>query len=1198
MGNTTIPCPKEYVVYHSPHNPALGNHGGALIYIRHDTPHSSFYVQSPLQAVAVQIHLQRKYTVVSLYLPPNEPLNEENIRSLIRQLPQPFLILGDFNGRHHLWGDIVANHRGNVLSRIIENESVGLLNTGEPTHFHIQTGSLTAIDLSVCSEDALLDFDWRVIDGRYTSDHFPIILNNTQSPPFPRLPKWNTNKADWIKYREQSSITAEADEFPSVDEALELLNATLFSAGLQTIPRTSGIYRRCPLPWWNDECRIAHRTMRASYTRYRRHNCDYYRVEYRKARSTFRLTVKKARKNSWSIFISSINSKTPLSLVWKKIRKIAGKYIPSQPPVLKINGTNIADTKVVADTFADHFANISRKADDKPHADFRRREEQRPIDFTPSREEAYNLPFTRQEFDAALSNCTDSAPGPDDIPYVMVKHAPDNTKIFILSIINRIYREHVFPTVWELAKVLPFVKPGKDGSLPGSYRPIALTSCLCKLMEKMVNTRLVWYLERKNFLTPAQCGFRRMHSTVDALVRMESSICEAFASRKHHITVFFDLEKAYDTTWRYGVLKELYECELRGNLPLFIKVFLTRRTFQVQVGMTLSKIMIQEGVPQGSVLSVTLFALAINGISRVIPPGVMYTLFVDDLSLSFKAASMAVAERRLQLSINKLVEWAEMRGFRFSTTKTVVMHFCRIRGLHPDPDLFINGHRIPCVEETRFLGLVFDNRLTWVSHLKQTKAKCLRALDILKTLSHTSWGADRKQLLRIYKALVFSKLIYGCEVYTSATPSRLKSLDSIHHAGIRIATGAFKSSPIVSMLVDAGELPLELHYQTLLVRSWYRFRRLPNSLASVTVGNESFYHYFDMHPTTPHPFGFRVKVMMENLHIPNNEISSFKYSITPPWRLPVVECCDHFTIPKREVSEEQLKLLFLDHASQHSDAIAIFTDGSKSNAGVGFGVSSSSFEYSCRLPDSASVFTAELSGILKAVKATILSDDDNFIIYCDSKSVLNSLKIFYPVHPVVLEILKWLLLANRRGRIVRFCWVPAHVGVIGNERADSLAKLAISQVEPRASPLPFRDVIPVIRDKIRSAWQNTWENLRDSNKKMREITSSTIPWAYACMPRRWETALCRLRIGHTRLTHSFLMENDHQPYCEDCVVPLTVRHLLVECPSLGDEREQFLQYGKGNDGAFLMSDILGRDGVFDCSGLFGFLISVDVLGDL
>ena len=105
-----------------------------------------------------------------------------------------------------------------------------------------------------------------------------------------------------------------------------------------------------------------------------------------------------------------------------------------------------------------------------------------------------------------------------------------------------------------LAIILAFVKPGKDKFLAASYRPIALTSCLCKLMEKMVNARLVWYLEKKGILSPIQCGFRRMHSTTDVLVRLESSICEAFASKEHHVTVFFYLEKAYDTAWRHGIL--------------------------------------------------------------------------------------------------------------------------------------------------------------------------------------------------------------------------------------------------------------------------------------------------------------------------------------------------------------------------------------------------------------------------------------------------------------------------------------------------------------------------------------------------------------------------------------------------------------------------------------------------------------------
>ena len=138
-------------------------------------------------------------------------------------------------------------------------------------------------------------------------------------------------------------------------------------------------------------------------------------------------------------------------------------------------------------------------------------------------------------------------------------------------------------------------------------------------------------------------------------------------------------------------------------MPLFIQAFLAHRFFQVRVGSTLSERKCQdEGVPQGSVLSVTLFALAINGVSAVIPKDIMYTLFVDDLSISFAASRMATAERKIQLTIDRIVKWADMCGFKFSSSKSVVVHFCRIRGLHPDPDLYLKGQRIPCIKETRF----------------------------------------------------------------------------------------------------------------------------------------------------------------------------------------------------------------------------------------------------------------------------------------------------------------------------------------------------------------------------------------------------------------------------------------------------------------------------------------------------------------
>ena len=137
------------------------------------------------------------------------------------------------------------------------------------------------------------------------------------------------------------------------------------------------------------------------------------------------------------------------------------------------------------------------------------------------------------------------------------------------------------------------------------------------------------------------------------------------------------------------------------ELPLFIKAFLGNRKFKVKAGNMLSSHYRQEeGVPQGSVLCVTLFALSINSVATVIPKDVLFALFVDDLSLSFAASHVAVAERKLPLTINKITDWAAKRGFKLSASKTVAMHFCNIGSIHPDPDLYMYGQRISCKEET------------------------------------------------------------------------------------------------------------------------------------------------------------------------------------------------------------------------------------------------------------------------------------------------------------------------------------------------------------------------------------------------------------------------------------------------------------------------------------------------------------------
>ena len=357
--------------------------------------------------------------------------------------------------------------------------------------------------------------------------------------------------------------------------------------------------------------------------------------------------------------------------------------------------------------------------------------------------------------------------------------------------------------------MIPIPKPGKDSKNPSNYRPISLTTCLCKTMERMINTRLVWSLEKNNILSKYQSGFRKGQTTTDQLIRLESFIRDSFLKGNHVVSVFFDLEKAYDTVWKYGVIRDLHKVGLRGRMPMFIQNFLTSRVFRVRLGSIYSDMYEQEmGVPQGSILSVTLFMLKINSIADVIPASFEKSLFVDDFSITCSSRNMASIERQLQLCLNKIEKWADENGFKFSKTKTVCMHFCNKRKLHPDPTLTIYNSQIPVVIQTKFLGVIFDNKLNFKAHIDYVRQKCGKAMNLLKVVAKMDWGADRSVLVRLYRSFVRSRLDYGCAVFSSARKSYLKKLEPIQNQGLRICLGAFRTSPMQSLYVEANEPPM------------------------------------------------------------------------------------------------------------------------------------------------------------------------------------------------------------------------------------------------------------------------------------------------------------------------------------------------------------------------------------------------------
>ena len=160
----------------------------------------------------------------------------------------------------------------------------------------------------------------------------------------------------------------------------------------------------------------------------------------------------------------------------------------------------------------------------------------------------------------------------------------------------------------------------------------------------------------------------------------------------------------------------------------------------------------------------------------------------------------------MQLCVNSVQNWVSKNGVKFSTSKTGCMHFCNQRKHFAEPSILLDKTPIKVVTEAKFLGVIFDRTLSYSSHIKYLKTNCLKALDIFYVVGHTDWGADQKTLLCLYRALVRSKLDYGCIVYGAASNNIVKKPDPIHHQGLRIALGAFHTSPVISLYAKAKEV--------------------------------------------------------------------------------------------------------------------------------------------------------------------------------------------------------------------------------------------------------------------------------------------------------------------------------------------------------------------------------------------------------
>ena len=1145
--------PSSYVAFSSVPTRQNNHERGAAILVHNSVFHKHIPLRTTLQATAVRLYLNNVYTVCSLYLPHTD-VSKTDVAALLDQLPRPFLLLGDMNARSPLWEPAftsASNRRGVLFEDLLTEYDISLLNDGSYTHYHIQTNTSSTIDLSFCSSESLLHFHYSVNPFLHGSDHYPVHIKllTTSRERFSRPERFCFKKANWTLYRTLTNISAYPVTSVVIDDLISDQVSHLMSGASLSIPKTRSSYKKTPVPWWSDELATAKRDCVRAERRLKNGYSLERKIAYNRCKAKFRYLCKQAQRDHWIAFISSINQRSSVHSLWKKVQKIAGKFTPLPVPVLNINGRLATDVQEVADELCAAFAAVSHPSRyDHAFQRFRTTHEAINLNFQTSHCHAYNQPFTMWELDTALRATRESSPGHDGVTYSMIKRAHPTFRALLLNAYNRIYETCSYPTSWTLSTIIPVLKPGRDPLLSSNYRPIALTSCLGKVMERMVNSRLTWYLEHNNLVDEAQSGFRANRSTTDNLVKLDAAIRLSLSRRHHFIAVFFDIQKAYDTAWRRGILQNLHSFGLRGNLPGFIRGFLSNRRVRVRLADTQSaECVVEEGIPQGSVLSCSCFMIAMNSITLNLPPSVGSTLYVDDYAIYASGPDPRMIQRRLQVAINNLQKWSDQTGFRFSHEKTVSLHVCRKKRCpRLSPDLRLYGRPIPQRDTVRYLGITFDSSYSWRPHITHLRVACNKTLDLFKHVSHKAWGADRQSLLRLYIMLLKPKLEYGIEIIQCAAPTYVRVLERIQNHALRIATGAFRSSPISSLHAECGIKPFNYFVDTKSLNFYLRLLVNPtHPLRYVT----------DDVPVPPNSFLQRTRELLANYRLGDLNILQETFLSESPWTLhSISKCTTLYSSPKAEFSAMELRHLFNSHLLTHANDLIIYTDGSKSGDDVAYATVSNAASSIMRLPPMATIFTAELMAILEALDLGCFSRSRNVVVVTDSRSSIDALATLYSRNPIVQMIQTRMRTSNKT---FTFCWCPSHVGVFGNERADHLAGDAagVGVVTPVA--LPRGDAKVFIKSRSRGLWRDQWL-LQPLTNKLRAFKPSVSPFTNSCFSNRhWERTLCRLRIGHTHLTHNFLMDKSPQPYCQDCLVPLTIYHLLMECPTYLDERRIF-----------------------------------------
>ncbi|KAJ2946800.1 hypothetical protein O0L34_g12863 [Tuta absoluta] len=1081
-----------------------------------------------------------RIAVISIYFEDSAPIEPylRQIKAIKEKLNETKIIIGgDANAWSHWWGSVREDPRGQELFDALNDMELHILNQGnEPTFDTIRGGRQfrSHVDVTMCSDGLLCDIhDWKVDKGITSSDHnaltFSIQLNkHDPQTQIKSTRRYNTKKADWEKFKTElkeyihkKDINVDKINRINTKEELHLeiekYIDSVRQASEKSIPPKK-ITNKYTLPWWTERLENLKRDM---VTKKRRIKCAAVRRrphvidQYLQAKDLYEQEATQAQTTSWKEFCGKQDRES----MWDGIYRVVGRTSKRhQDQPLVDNGKALTpeeSVKLLATTF---FPDDVETEDQDVHK-LMRAKARKISDPLPN--DLQDPPFTMSELTfVAKSFNPKKAPGPDGFTADICAETIRTTGEIFLALINKCLELSCFPEPWKEAYVVVLRKPGKDDyAKPKSYRPIGLLSILGKIFEKMMVRRIRWHILPKS--NPRQYGFVPQRCTEDSLYDLCQHIKDNLRKKLINVIVSLDIEGAFDSAWWPAIKCRLLNKRLPQNLRGLVENYLEDRKVTVgYLGQQYQK-PTTKGCVQGSIGGPTFWNVLLDPLlDELEESGTYCQAFADDIVLVFSGSTALEIESQANPILARVNEWGLNNKLRFAAHKTNAMLVTK-RLKYDTPRINMAGTEIIMVEDIKILGLTIDHKLSFEKHVTNI---CRKATNLYKQLARAakiSWGLGPEIIRTIYVAVVEPIILYAASVWAEAS-DRIgiqKHLNVVQRGFAQKICKAYRTTSLNAALVLSGLLPLDLRIKE-NAKLYEAKRGKPQEILGDRKVEEKTCYLKALHPARETDVSFTHLEDMEPHTIANNRI----------------------------------------------EGPSIYTDGSKIDGKVGAaltlwqnGAEVKMKKY--KLEPFCTVYQAEMYALHQAIDMASEIEGNTVNILSDSRSALETLQNRISFHPIAFNIKKKISELKNEGKNLRLFWIRAHVGTVGNERADELAK----QAAHKKTRADYSNCPPsFIKRSIRQNSLHEW-NERYIKGETAAVTKLFLPnaiLAYKIIRKiNLTPLLVQVLTGHggfAQYLHKFKIKDSPACTC-DPAKEESVIHLIVECPQFGTERHDLEQ---------------------------------------